>query len=544
MKIKFLALAMIAMLFTACKPDPQPDGGDGSGTNNGDVESSYIAISLASSDSENRGDDSTKDYLIGEDYERVVKSAHVFFFTDGEPFVGVSSPRNYQTLPLAEETPTSDMPNISDIHESVLVIENYTGELPNQMVAVLNWTPVNDKYSLDQLKGALVEHINNLGGTDCFVMSNSVYKNDAGLVYATPLDITNFYNKDVDALANPVKVYVERVAAKVIVKTNGDIDDDQPSTEDAHIFKLQTSKTDDNPILIGGKEVYAKIIGWDLYNDYATSNLIKNIDNYTLGINWNDPNNFRSYWATCTGATMTDAVDYDGIATYHPYLYCGENTRGNTAADLRTQIVFKAQLQDVDGKEIEVAKWFGNDYIGKEQLLAAVKSTISNTYYSSTDGSKYTSIGVGDLMTVAGGDGDGGKIKAYQVYFQLSNVANQGVNKTWYKLVGGEFKSISVGDLNDELKAYITPALLYADGMTYYITDIEHLKSQTTTTYGVVRNHIYDINIKSISGLGTPVADETITITKPETPEEEASTYVAAEINILSWRLITNDVDL
>ena len=97
MKIKFLALAMIAMLFTACKPDPQPVGGDGSGTNNGDVESSNIAISLASSDSENRGDDSTKDYLKGEDYERAVKSAHEFFFTDGEPFVGVSSPRNYQT---------------------------------------------------------------------------------------------------------------------------------------------------------------------------------------------------------------------------------------------------------------------------------------------------------------------------------------------------------------------------------------------------------------------------------------------------------------
>ena len=530
MKIKILALAMIAMLFTACKPTPDPDGGEGSNSNNGDVESSYIAISLASSDSENRGEDSTKDYLIGEDNERAVKSAHVFFFTDGEPFVGVSSPRNYQTLPLTGNI-SSAMPNISDIHESVLVIDSYTGELPNQMVAVLNWTPTNDTYSLDQLKGALVGHINNLEGTDYFVMSNSVYKNDAGLVYATPLGITNFYNDDDDALANPVKVYVERVAAKVIVNT--------PSDETTHKFKLRTSKTDANPIVIGDKEVYAKIIGWDLYNDYATSNLIKNIDNYALGINWNDPDNFRSYWATCTGAKMTDAVDYDGIATYHPYLYCGENTRGNTEADLRTQIVFKAQLQDVDGNEIEVAKWFGNDYIGEEQLLAAVKSTISNTYYSSTDGSTYTSIKVEDLKTVAGGDG--GNIKAYQVYFQLSDV---GVNKTWYKLVGGEFEPISDYELNGELKLYITPALLYAEGMTYYHTDIEHLKSLSATTYGVVRNHIYDININSISGLGTPVADETITITKPETPEEDASTYVAAEINILSWRLITNEVEL
>jgi hypothetical protein len=261
---------------------------------------------------------------------------------------------------------------------------------------------------------------------------------------------------------------------------------------------------------------------------------------------------------------MTDAVDYDGIANYHPYLYCGENTRGNTNADLRTKIVLKAQLQDADNNEIEIAKWFGNDYIGEEQLLAAVKSTISNTYYSSTDGLTYTSIGVEDLMTVAGGDG--GNIKAYQVYFQLNDtVADKGVDKTWYKLVNGEFKLIENVDgdgdgdidgddgdvdgdgdvdLNDELKLYIAPALLYAEGMTYYHTDIEHLKSLSATTYGVVRNHIYDININSISGLGTPVADETITITKPETPEEDASTYVAAEINILSWRLITNEVEL
>ncbi len=532
MKFKFLTLALLAMLFTACKPTPE--GGDESNPNNGEVENSYIAISLAAAN--DRGDD---DYVIGETAERLVNSVHVFFFTDGEPFTGVTNPRNYQAIPIGANL-GDDMPNISDIHGSVLVIDGYDGQLPNQMVVVINWQPSDDKYSLEDLKEELVGHINTDG---TFVMSNSVYKNDAGLVYATPLDITNFYNESDDALGNPVTVYVERVASKVIVKTTGDIDDDQPSTEDAHIFKLNTSKTDTNPILIGDKVVYAKIIGWDLYNDYATSNLIKNIDNYTLGINWNDPNNFRSYWATCTGAQMTDAVDYDGIANYHPYLYCGENTRGNENSDLRTKIVLKAQLQDFDGNKIEVAKWFGNDYISEEQLLAAVKSTISNTYYSSTDGSTYTSIDVEDLMTVAGGDG--GNIEAYQVYFQLNNkVADIGVNKTWYKLVNGEFDLIEDNDdLNDELK-YIAPALLYKEGQTYYYTDIEHLKSATTTTYGVVRNHIYDVNINSISGLGTPVADETITITKPETPEEEGSTYVAAEINILSWRLVSNDVDL
>ena len=53
---------------------------------------------------------------------------------------------------------------------------------------------------------------------------------------------------------------------------------------------------------------------------------------------------------------------------------------------------------------------------------------------------------------------------------------------------------------------------------------------------GVVRNHIYAINVTKIAGLGTPVynPDEII---YPETPEENEH-YIAAQINILSWRVV------
>ena len=110
--------------------------------------------------------------------------------------------------------------------------------------------------------------------------------------------------------------------------------------------------------------------------------------------------------------------------------------------------------------------------------------------------------------------------------------------------MGHEFISITKDDLNVALKA-IEPAILYSNGYTYYYTDIQHLKSATATTYGIVRNHIYEVNIKSITGLGTPVGNETSTIYVPVTPtEEDIKTYLAAEINILSWKLITNDIDL
>ena len=104
---------------------------------------------------------------------------------------------------------------------------------------------------------------------------------------------------------------------------------------------------------------------------------------------------------------------------------------------------------------------------------------------------------------------------------------------------GSDFAEITCENLNAELKAIIGEALLYEGGKTYYFTDIKHLGN----TYGVVRNHIYDINIKSITGLGTPVVSGNPVIVTPEVPEDNA-TYVAAQINILSWKIVTNEVDL
>ena len=55
---------------------------------------------------------------------------------------------------------------------------------------------------------------------------------------------------------------------------------------------------------------------------------------------------------------------------------------------------------------------------------------------------------------------------------------------------------------------------------------------------------LYDVKIKSITGYGTPVVDDQYTITTPVVPEDDKETFVAAEINILSWRLVSNEVDL
>lgn len=525
MKIKFLALAMIAMLFTACKPDPQPEGGEGSGTNNGEVENSYIAITVASADKERGGDG----FDEGTTQERAVESAYIFFFkTGGEGFVGVNDRDNHQEISLDSLKPiTGNTGNVSDISDRVIVIRNHKGELPSQMVAVLNWRPTSGtSYTIDELKDELVGNTNTNG---YFIMSNSVYKNAAEDLYATPLAITDFKKSADEAKANPVKVYVERVAAKVVVNT--------PTAD--HKFALL--KKGGGDLEINGEQVYAKILGWELYNENTQSNLLKNIDglpahndNATLGFYWNDATRYRSYWAANT-QTPTDVINYDAIPDYPGYLYCGENTSAEN-----TKVILKAQLQNAAGDTIEVAKWYGNDYIGTKQLVTAVRATLVSKYYSRTisgPDTTYTSIKYEDLMIVKG---TGSDAELYQVYFQLDTVKpGYGVDKVWCERSGSEFTPIADAALNADIKTTIGTALLYPSGETYYFTDIKHFGNNK----GVIRNHVYDININSISGYGTPVISD-IVIPSPEIPVEDQETFVSAEINILSWKIVSYEVNL
>ena len=130
--------------------------------------------------------------------------------------------------------------------------------------------------------------------------------------------------------------------------------------------------------------------------------------------------------------------------------------------------------------------------------------------------------------------------KAFEVFFQLSDA---GEAKTWYEYKDGKYVAIDQTVLNERLAA-VEPALVYSDGMTYYYTDIKHLgATDTTAEFGVVRNHLYRVNVTDIVGYGTPVYNGSTGFITPEKPED-VSTYVAAQINILSWRIVVEDYKL
>ena len=526
---KYLFLAVAALGLAACAEKGLDNNGP---ANKGELEQSYVAITLAASDMNTKaGTDPDGVYAEGTTEERAVKSAYVFFFKDGAAFPvtfndGTSTTtntgaNNYLKVQLTGNA--QDMDNVSDVKDAVLVLQNYKGEYPNQIVAVLNWDPTAQaSYTLENLK----DKIATLGDdTNGYVMSNAVYADaKAKTVDAVDLTIANIGKTAEEALANPVTIHVERVAAKVVFTAAGD-------------GKFAVEKE------IEGKPVFAQIKGFELYNDYQESWLIKRIDpTWTnLGFNWNDADWFRSYWAQSLGQEFkenTFAWDTDNTVI-GGHVYCGENTRAWTeSADVRTKVVVKAQLVDADGNPFEVVNWYGKDYIGETDLLTVVANTLKNTYYSSADASTYTGITPADIKCVDRLETDA---KAYEVYFQLSV---DGAKKNWYKKnADGTYTYVNVPALNDALAA-VQPALVYKNGMTYYWTEIKHLGAEgKTAEYGVVRNHVYKVNITDITGYGTPVYDGTTDFINLENPED-IKTYVSAQINILSWRVVANDYQL
>ena len=528
---RFLVMALAAFAFAACSEKEE----SGNAIQNGELEQSYVAITIAADDMGTRADDGG--YEDGREEESRVHSAYVFFFKNGAPFhVNLSSntttnsgAHNYLEIDLsADDTQygtTTD--NVTDIKEKVLVIQNYKGEYPNQMVAVLNWTPTEDDYELIDLQTAVTALGNDANG---YVMSNSVYlvtnngNNTATIMDYTPLTEDFIFQKEADAMDHPVQIYVERVAAKVE-------------------YTATNNGSFNTGVEVDGTPIYAHIQSFELYNDYEQSYLLKHIskdwNENEIGFAWNNPAWFRSYWATSLGVGYefpenTFNWNNDNTAL-NGYNYLGENTRAWTVADdVRTKVIVKALLGDEEGHAIEVVNWYGKNYVGEDNLKIVVANTLNRLYWSSTDGANFVGLENSDLKCVARNSNDP---KAYEVYFQLST---NGEGKTWYKHENGVYSPIDDDELNTALAA-VQPALVYNDGMAYYWLDIEHLgNAGKTAEYGIVRNHVYKVNITGITGLGTPIYDPTQDFIVPEKPKD-INTFVSAQINILSWHVVNGD---
>lgn len=341
------------------------------------------------------------------------------------------------------------------------------------------------------------------------------------------------------------------------------------------------------------KQVYVKFLGWDITATLPYAFLSKHINplwvtNNPLGTSeWNAPRYHRSYWASlCDGgsknknqyfpyndATKFTNTKFDG----KEFKYCNENAeRSNNGVEtyLATKVIIKAQLCDETGKALNLCEYAGNRIIDtdnhsglKARYLLMLRSAKANTYWKAekaADGTTtYTEISENDIAFETATEKDNkttpediNEGNRFKVYPCLNESAKDS-KYTWYAESSLNFATVdnktvitvkdnatpaTVEDIDNSLNA-LGYAKIWNNGDTYYYANIMHFgKIGTTDIAGVVRNHIYNLEFTKVYGLGTPVYKPGEVIV-PEKPQRD-NTYVAAQINILSWRYVPSSVVL
>lgn len=583
MKIfKLFPLACAALMMSACSSD------DGNGSENPNIasEAQYLAVNIVNVGTTPTR--ATEDYVNGTDDENKINTIRFYFFhADGSPYVLTNTTETTtgtdvnwleQNPPITTTPPTpAGQGTVDKVTEAVLVIQGKSAAAPATMVAVINPETLKDNATLNNKGTVTLSELRdskfdtqfyklNAAGTtnEAFVMTNSVYREGGNTICPT-LVSGHLETSDLAAKANPVNIYVERVAAKVSAKVDVDAN------------KLKTGNgtdwaTDQYGMEVGtfGKstKIYAVIEGWGVADENSQAMLEKQIDatwtNTSLGITpWNTADYHRSFWETMKPAVGTDIYNKANHSfneytskianNFSNITYTLPNTTQTVVSDVYngnnlTKFLVAATLKYYDGtnwRNADICRYRGIEYMGGEAKLKEVVAATYNKYYTKNTAGEYEPLAASDIKfdytrsvenTVAK------KVADCQMVPTLVDATKEYYTKTvsstgtTYTLVANN------NDVVKDIEMY--PADIRVNGKTYYYVPIRHLGAATTDPayYGVVRNHYYQINLQSLKGFGSSVYDPDREI-KPVIPAEETS-YLAAKINVLQWRVVSQDVNL
>ena len=496
----FLSLFAFAAL-CACNKEAQPEESKLLGEN------AYMDVNIVAPGVDTKTVTGTG-FANGGENEHNVTNVLIAFYTSAGNYVSSTTSVTF-AWPNPDET--SDNPEVERISSAKVVLTGKT-IIPRKMVVFLNYsdaikTAVESSANLTELQSKIsnVVKISN----DGFVMTNSTYMDDgSNVVFATPIEEDDIYQQPTPPAGyTPVEVYVERLAAKVNVTT--------PGATGSIIQPLE---------LNNGTTIYyyPVIEGCNLTSTAKNSYIIKNISNYDFtnwaDNEWNDANNYRSYWATTYGTNDDDydLLTYDGIgSTPNVSVYTHENTN----QEHLPKLLVKASIK------------LSNDGTSYSDISIGNLVKVGPTYYREADLLEY----IVQLLKNDGITNNSSEFTTNDLQITYTSGYNSKV----------EFKTGVVPSDESEATTILSPyqnVLYWLDGQSYFFTNIEHFGDDNNNKYGIVRNHVYNINVTSIAGLGTPYAGGIGDIT-PEKPED--LTYeLQAKINILKWKVVNQNVAL
>ncbi|MBE6290429.1 MAG: hypothetical protein E7100_09415, partial [Bacteroidaceae bacterium] len=497
-----------------------PVNGDEVGT------TKYMAINFVMP-----GDATTRawnnDFEAATGNEITVADAMILFF-DGEGQVADPFTTGFTD---GWETVAGKAESVDKKHAAVIVLKNAIKD-PTSIVAVLNSTAnqlgITRATTMTQLKEMTADFRKDT--PEKFAMINSVYVNGNDVQFAVPAT-GKTKDSETAALGDPVKIAVEKVVAKVTL------------TNTSNDTATETQTADKKAITV-------TVDGWWLDSTNPQSYLVKSLatsyDVLGTWTGWNDAKNFRSYWANALAMTAPEHFVYSddaAVKTLDDPIYAHENTDQAHP----TELVVAATLK-VDNAATPLVK-FMSDVYTQADFETVLYNTIYTQYYTRTgagtteDPYVYTSVAPGKFKYTYASNTPSGKVK-----FEGKDIADYEAVVTM-EYTGSE-KLYEYAGAEKTFTPLPFKVQYWAGGKTYYHIPIIHNDEVTVGTgtaahplYGIVRNHLYKVNINSITGLGTAVPN-TDQVIVPVTPPEDTKTYLAADIVILKYKVVEQNVDL
>lgn len=559
MNKKFYSLAFAAALLglASCSSDEPAIGGDNGGSLEGE---SYLAFTISNAGGNSRAATATNtEAAVGSEAEPEVKNIR-FYFYDGNKNAfnfeasenvngqdpGTTPDPNYpgytnnMVTPMEVDGENDSMGATDRNVYGVLVlgkqISGYVGATPSYVLCVANATEAEFQALAGISLAEALQKTTNwaaLNSSSKFLMTSATWVNNGVVTVAADNIQSHVAKTPALATANPIRIFIERLAVKVRANYPASIPVESKVatvTENPDGGTTTTTYTD---FVVNGKKAKfnLKINGWQLQKTAVQSNLFKDLKSTyaTFTWDWNDAVNHRSFWAETLPGTLANttydiyATGNDDKFTLQSYnedaptaniAYCYENTTDATNATFKvfdrentkaTAIVVKGTLSMTIGEgtaaqtieNVNLCKWFGN-YYTEDELVKLIVDAYNHTY------------------------------NATKTAADVKWTKNTTNDNTWKAQINkGTAEAPEYVDVTN-----FESILRWQYGVTSYYLNIEH----QTGLPGVVRNHIYDYTFNGVVGLGFPGND-------PKTPEDE-ETFVAAQVNVLNWNIVSNTITL
>ena len=380
--------------------------------------------------------------------------------------------------------------------------------------------------------------------------------NPATGTVSTLTDLTGkIYDTEAEALAGAAaQVYVERAVAKVTVN-KGSVTEATTSTSTSVPFD---------------------VLGWAIDNFNKTTYLVRNTEDFDTWKSFSSKGLTPSKYRFVGGAAVaTDLyrtyfakdVNYDTdysagileratnfVNTYgdtNPQ-YCFENTFDvpHQNENLTTLVTIKAKLNS--GTDFYIVGGDQTKLYTKAELDKLVKEKFLNTEATwVTENAKdaSTGIGEGDLTLTYDKDEAGvihlkevtvdpAKLKATHDPLPATYVkdVDAAVGSMVYYKNGVSYYTVRIKHFGDDLTPWEKNKLNVKAGKVYPTTD---QAENWLGRYGVLRNNWYDITVQGVKGLGSATVPELT-----GTTDDELDSYIAVQINVLSWAKRTQGATL